>query len=89
MRAILFASVATAALGFSSFAQAQDNLQKLGAMQSTGTTSADFKPVEQTGEYADQLRANLENVEVPDGFKIELFEIVPDVRWISMKPATM
>jgi len=86
MRAILFASVATAALGFSSFAQAQDNLQKLGAMQSTGTTSADFKPVEQTGEYADQLRANLENVEVPDGFKIELFAIVPDARHMAVGP---
>ena len=86
MRAILFASVATAALGFATIAQAQDNLQKLGAMQSTGTTSADFKPVEQTGEYADQLRTNLEQVEVPDGFKIELFAVVPDARHMAVGP---
>ncbi|MGK2921848.1 MAG: PQQ-dependent sugar dehydrogenase, partial [Methyloceanibacter sp.] len=86
MRAILFASVATAAFGFSSIAQAQDNLQKLGAMQSTGTTSADFKPVEQTGDYADQLRANLEEVDVPAGFKIELFAVVPDARHIAVGP---
>ncbi len=88
MKMRLMASVAMIALvcgTTASFAQS-DNLKKLGAMQSTGTGSAEFKPVEQTGNYADQLRANLEKIKVPDGFKIDLYAVVPDARHIAVGP---
>ncbi|HWT30937.1 MAG TPA: PQQ-dependent sugar dehydrogenase, partial [Propylenella sp.] len=55
-------------------------------MQKTGTGSEAFQMVEQTGEFADQLRKNLENVDVPDGFKIELFAVVPDARHMAVGP---
>jgi len=86
MRAILFASVATAALGFSSFAQAQDNMQKLEAMQATGTTSEAFGFVPQNDENAAQLRKNLEQIKLPDGFKINLYAVVPDARHMAVGP---
>jgi glucose/arabinose dehydrogenase len=81
----LLASVAAAALAWSSPGGAQDqNLQKLNAMQSTGVGSDAFKPVAQTGEYADQLRKNLEAIKLPDGFKIELFAVAPDARHLAV-----
>ena len=46
---------------------------KLSKMQGTGTSSAAFVPVPQTGEYADQLRKNLEQIKLPPGFKIDLY----------------
>jgi glucose/arabinose dehydrogenase len=86
MRAFLFASTAALALGFGFSAQAQDNMQKLSNMQSTGTGSAAFDPVPQEGEYADQLKKNLENIKLPDGFNISLFAIVPDARHMAVGP---
>jgi glucose/arabinose dehydrogenase len=87
VRTLLLASAAAVALAWAGAASAQDqNLQKLGAMQSTGTGSDEFRPVEQTGEYADQLRKNLENITLPDGFKIELFAIAPDARHMAVGP---
>jgi hypothetical protein len=61
-----------------------DNLARLGAFQTTGVT--DFTYIEQTGDYADGGRANLENITLPDGFKIELYAIVPDARHIAVGP---
>lgn len=40
--------------------------------------------VEQTGEYADQLSSNLGNIELPDGFPIELFAVAPDARHMEI-----
>jgi glucose/arabinose dehydrogenase len=87
VRTLLLASAAAVALAWPGAASAQDqNLQKLGAMQSTGTGSEAFRPVEQTGEYADQLRKNLESITLPDGFKIDLFAVVPDARHMAVGP---
>lgn len=61
-----------------------DNLAILGAMKSIGTV--DFTYVEQTGDFADGIKANLENVTLPDGFKIELYAVVPDARHIAVGP---
>ena len=87
MKTWLLATVATLALmtatGVS--AQTSDNIKKMENMQSTGT-SMDFKTVEQTGEYADQLKKNLEAIKLPDGFKIELYAVVPDARHIAIGP---
>jgi glucose/arabinose dehydrogenase len=42
--------------------------------------------VEQTGAYADQLKKNLEAVKLPEGFKVELFAVVPDARHMAVGP---
>lgn len=84
VRTLLYASVA--ALALSSASMAQNNLETLGKMQSTGTGSAEFQMVEQGGDYAEQLTKNLANVKLPDGFKIELFAVVPDARHLAVGP---
>ncbi|HEY9058751.1 MAG TPA: PQQ-dependent sugar dehydrogenase [Aurantimonas sp.] len=87
MKHLLLSGVAALGLVAAShaFAQTDDNMTKLQGMQSTGT-SMDFKTIEQTGEYADQLRKNLESIELPSGFKIELYAVVPDARHIAVGP---
>jgi glucose/arabinose dehydrogenase len=67
-------------------AQAQDNMQKLENMQTTGTGSDAFQFVPQDDENAAQLRKNLENVKLPDGFKINLYAVVPDARHMAVGP---
>jgi glucose/arabinose dehydrogenase len=86
MRAFLLASTAAIALGFASMAQAQDNMQKLTQMQATGTGSEAFGYVPQNDEYAAQLRKNLEKVKLPEGFKINLYAVVPDARHMAVGP---
>lgn len=65
-------------------APAPDNLEKLSNFQTTGTT--DFHYIEQTGEYADGLRKNLERIKLPPGFKIGLYAVVPDARHMAIGP---
>ena len=87
MRVSLLTTTATVALIFASAANAQsNNLQTLQQFQATGTGSTAFEMVAQQGEYADQLRKNLENVKLPDGFKISLYAVVPDARHIAVGP---
>ncbi|MGS4946578.1 PQQ-dependent sugar dehydrogenase [Meridianimarinicoccus sp. RP-17] len=62
----------------------RSNLEKMQNMQSTGTTEFTF--VEQGGDYADGIRRTLERITLPDGFKIELYAIVPDARHIAVGP---
>jgi glucose/arabinose dehydrogenase len=45
-----------------------------------------FDYVPQTGEYADQLRKNLEQIALPPGFKINLYAVVPDARHMAVGP---
>jgi glucose/arabinose dehydrogenase len=73
-------------LAGAAYAQSNDNMQKLMGMQSTGTAMAAFQPVPQTGEYADQLRKNLEQIKLPAGFKINLYAVVPDARHMAVGP---
>lgn len=63
-----------------------ENLQKLSGMQATGTPMAAFEPVPQTGDYAEQLKKNLEKIKLPDGFKINLYAVVPDARHMAVGP---
>jgi glucose/arabinose dehydrogenase len=81
----LLASAAILTLASAAYAQS-DNLDTLQKMQSTGTGSEAFQMVEQTGANADQLRKNLEAVQMPEGFKIELFAVVPDARHMAVGP---
>lgn len=41
-------------------------------------------PVDQNGDYARQLKANLEGITLPPGFSIDLFAVVPDARHIAV-----
>ncbi|NQV83501.1 MAG: PQQ-dependent sugar dehydrogenase [Rhodospirillales bacterium] len=54
------------------------NLSKLGSFKRTD--SGPMKRIPQDGKYADNLRKVLTKIKMPDGFKIELFAIVPDAR---------
>lgn len=62
---------------------AQDNMDKLGAMQKTGAT---FTMVEQTGATADALAAIVPKINVPKGFEVTLYAVVPDARSMAVAP---
>lgn len=64
--------------------EAPDNLNKLSNFQSTGTR--DFQQIEQTGAFADGIREVLKNITLPEGFKIELYAVVPDARNMAVGP---
>jgi glucose/arabinose dehydrogenase len=66
-------------------AQNQDTVKTLGQMKSTGG-GADWGTIEQSGDYANQIRRNLEKIKLPDGFKIGLFAIAPDARHMAVGP---
>ncbi len=68
-------------------ATAQDNVQKLMDMQTTGT-SLDVKSIPQSGEDANAIKRNLEQIKLPEGFKIALYAIVPDARHMAVGPST-
>jgi len=76
--------VSLAALMLATPALAQSNLEKLGQFKTTGVK--DFKVVEQSGPYADGIRENLKRVNLPAGFKIELYAVVPDARHMAVGP---
>ncbi len=61
-----------------------DNLAKLGAFKTTGVT--EFTVVEQGGDFAEGIKTTLERITLPDGFKIELYAIVPDARHMAVGP---
>lgn len=84
-RSLANAAVATLLAG-SAAAQGElpDNLAKLGAFRTTGVT--EFSVVEQGGSYADGIRKTLERIELPEGFQIELYAIVPDARHMAVGP---
>ncbi|WP_299652101.1 PQQ-dependent sugar dehydrogenase [uncultured Jannaschia sp.] len=60
------------------------NIERLQNMQSTGTTS--FQQIAQEGPFADGIRATLDRIELPEGFEIELYAVVPDARHMAVGP---
>ena len=64
-------------------ALAQDSLEKLQKVQTTGY-GLKFQMVEQGGANADAIRKNLQKVKLPPGFKIDLYAIVPDARHMAV-----
>lgn len=64
-------------------AWAQDNLEKLSQMQRTDAT---FTNIEQEGARADALRDLIQYINVPDGFTVSLYAIVPDARSMAVAP---
>jgi glucose/arabinose dehydrogenase len=51
-------------------------------------TNMNIPTVPQEGKNADAIRANLKKVKLPDGFKIELYAVVPDARYMAVAPST-
>ncbi|MDD9709452.1 PQQ-dependent sugar dehydrogenase [Seohaeicola sp. SP36] len=64
-------------------AMAQDNMDKLSNMQRTDAT---FTYVEQEGATAEALRAIVPHINVPDGFEVSLYAVVPDARSMAVAP---
>ena len=81
-------SMAAAALavtlssGTSLAAGDDENLSKLGAFKRTDTGA--MMRVPQDTKFANNLRKVLQQINLPDGFKIELFAIVPDARHMAV-----
>ncbi|MEM9060427.1 MAG: PQQ-dependent sugar dehydrogenase [Pseudomonadota bacterium] len=63
---------------------AASNIEKLGAFKTTGTTEHEY--VAQDTDEADAIRETLSRINLPDGFNIELYAIVPDARHMAMAP---
>ncbi|MEY2776882.1 MAG: hypothetical protein RLY30_980 [Pseudomonadota bacterium] len=80
------AAVAAALFAGSAWA-APDNLSTLKQMK-VATTDLNIPVVPQEGKNADAIRANLKRVKLPEGFKIELFAVVPDARHMAVAPST-
>lgn len=64
-------------------ALAQDKLEALQGMQRTGAT---FTHIEQTGATAEALQAIVPHINVPDGFEVSLYAVVPDARSMAVAP---
>ena len=64
-----------------------ENLEKISAMKNTNT-DMNIKTVYQTGKNADAIKANLKKIKLPEGFKIELYAVVPDARYMAVAPST-
>jgi len=76
--------VSLASLMLATPALAQSNLEKLGQFKTTGVT--DFEVIEQGGDYAAGIRETLKRINLPSGFKIELYAVVPDARHMAVGP---
>jgi glucose/arabinose dehydrogenase len=63
---------------------AAGTLETLGSMKTTGVT--EFQVIEQTGANADAIRSNLSRINMPAGFKIDLYAVVPDARHMAVGP---
>lgn len=88
MRACTLALAVAGLLQSTAVAAAQDAVQTLGQMKST-RAEIDWRPIEQTGSYSDQLRKNLARVKLPEGFKISLFAVAPDARHMAVGPRAL
>ncbi len=65
-------------------ALAQSNLEKLGSFKVTGTKAHSI--VDQKSAEADSIREILKGISLPEGFKIELYALVPDARHMAVAP---
>lgn len=83
---ILFTAVGAlmASSALAQTANVPSNLEKLSGFKTTGVTEFTF--IEQSGDYADGIKSNLERITLPDGFKIELYAVVPDARHMAVGP---
>jgi hypothetical protein len=61
----------------------QDNMDALSNMQ---RTDASFTFIEQEGDTAEALRDIVQHINVPDGFEVSLYAVVPDARSMAVAP---
>jgi glucose/arabinose dehydrogenase len=78
---------ALVAAGLATGAAAQSSLEKMKQMR-VASTDLNLPVVQQTGKNADAIRANLRKVNLPPGFVIELYAIVPDARHMAVANST-
>jgi glucose/arabinose dehydrogenase len=78
---------ALVAAGLATAAAAQSSLEKMKQMR-VATTDLNLPAVPQTGKNADAIRNNLRKVNLPPGFVIELYAIVPDARHMAVANST-
>jgi glucose/arabinose dehydrogenase len=69
---------------FAQSAELPDNLERLSNFKTTGVT--EFTTVEQSGDFAEGIKRTLERITLPEGFKIELYAVVPDARHMAVGP---
>nr|WP_075217327.1 PQQ-dependent sugar dehydrogenase [Mongoliimonas terrestris] len=79
-----FTTAAIASLFLCSAAYAQADLEKLSTFKTTGTT--EFTVIDQNSPSADAIRKTLQRIKLPDGFKIDLYALVPDARHMAVGP---
>ena len=72
------------AILLASGALAEDNLTKLGQFKTTGVT--EFTTIAQDAPAANSIRNILRSIELPPGFTIDLYALVPDARHMAMAP---
>lgn len=77
---VLFASVVCAQ-------NQPGNLEKLESFRSTGSPVV-MEQIPQSGPKADAIRRNLQKVRLPQGFRIDLYAMVPDARHMAVGPST-
>jgi glucose/arabinose dehydrogenase len=58
----------------------------IGVFATSGKTMGDHTFIEQDGKKAENIRKVLQNIQLPAGFKIDLYAIVPDARDMAMAP---
>lgn len=85
---VLVAALAAAGLSTAALAQGgRDNLAQLKQFRVSGT-DLNIPTVPQEGRNAEAIRNNLKRIQLPPGFRIELFAIVPDARHMAVAPST-
>ncbi len=63
------------------------NLEKLESFRSTGGPVI-MEQIPQSGLKADAIRRNLQKIRLPQGFRIDLYALVPDARHMAVGPST-
>jgi glucose/arabinose dehydrogenase len=84
---IAWIALAAASMAAPALAQQRDNLSALKQFR-VATTDLNIPTVPQEGRNAAAIRDNLKRVKLPEGFKIELFAVVPDARHMAVAPST-
>ena len=84
MKRLLLCTAVALGLATAGPAAAQTNLERLGQFRTTGVT--EFEVIEQGGQNAEAIRRILERIDLPQGFKIDLYAVVPDARHIAVGP---
>jgi glucose/arabinose dehydrogenase len=77
---LVVASIATGAA-------AQSSIEKMKQMR-VASTDLNLPTVPQTGKNADAIRSNLKKINLPPGFEITLYAIVPDARHMAVARST-